>query len=179
MVGPADTLVTNWITPAVVWSGVGSVNAIVAGREGQWRINKEEEKKNNDERGGGGASSISVKFCSCSCSFVCFGMVGCRCCCHHGTPALAVFPFLDCSALLDLLDTGATMRSDTRMRKNDDHLESYWAHHTLQHADCTGLFHNLAIGAVFQNVHHINTPRRTDGWKALDCVSSFVYRQFG
>ena len=46
---------------AVVWSGVGNVDAIVVGREGQWKINNEEEKK-NDERGGGGASSISVNF---------------------------------------------------------------------------------------------------------------------
>ena len=65
------------------------------------------------------------------------------------------------------------------MRKNDNHLESYRAHHTLQHPDCTVRFHNLAIGAVFQNAHRSNTPRRTDGWKALDHVSSLVYRQFG
>ena len=61
----------------VVWLRVGSVDSIVVGWEGKWRINKEEEKKNNDERGGvgGGATAISVKFCSCSCSFVCFGVV--------------------------------------------------------------------------------------------------------
>ena len=61
---------------------------VVVSREGQWRINKEEEKK-SDERGGvgGGALSISVKFCSCSTAFVCFGVAGCLFCCHHGTPA--------------------------------------------------------------------------------------------
>ena len=67
LVGPADTLVNDWIYLAVVWSGVGSVDTMVGVQEGQWRINKEDEK-NNDERGGGGAAVatlISVKFCSC------------------------------------------------------------------------------------------------------------------
>ena len=78
----------------VVWLRVGSVDSIVVGWEGKWRINKEEEKK-NDERGGvgGGATAISVKFCCCSCSFVCFGVVGCLCCCHHGTSVLGEIPF--------------------------------------------------------------------------------------
>ena len=123
---------------------------------------------------------MSVKFRSCSCVhvrvlvwLVAFVAV------ITAHPCWPRFLFLDCSALLDLYDAGVTMRSDTRMRKNDNHLESYRAHHTLQHADCTVRFHNLAIGAVFQNAHRSNTPRRTDGWKALDHVSSFVYRQFG
>ena len=82
------------MTVAVVWSGLGSVDGIVVGWEGQWRINKEEEKKNNDERGGvgGGATAMSVKFCCCSCSFVCFGVVGCLCCCHHGKSVLGEIP---------------------------------------------------------------------------------------
>ena len=88
------------------------MNAIVAGREGQWRINKEEEKKNNDERGGGGASSISVKFCSCVCACACFGVVGCLCCCHHGTPALGEIPFLVALLFLDLFGTSQMMSAE-------------------------------------------------------------------
>ena len=47
------------------------MDAIVVGRGGQWRINKEEET--NDERGGGSAAVAavtSVEFCSCSCVFL-------------------------------------------------------------------------------------------------------------
>ena len=36
------------------------MNAIVVGREGQWRINNEEEKNSNDERGGGGAVAATI-----------------------------------------------------------------------------------------------------------------------
>ena len=47
---------------AVVWSGVDCVDAIVVGRGGQWRINKEEET--NDERGGGSAAVATVSLVS-------------------------------------------------------------------------------------------------------------------
>ena len=67
LVGPTDTLVNDWINLAVLWSGLGSVDATIVARGGQWRINKEEEKNNNDERSGRGDSSISVNFCSCVC----------------------------------------------------------------------------------------------------------------
>ena len=49
VVGSARTVVYHRVTVvAVVWIGVGSVNAIVAGREGQGRITK--KKRRNEQR---------------------------------------------------------------------------------------------------------------------------------
>ena len=88
------------------------MDAIVVGREGQWRTNKEEEKKKNEERGGvgGGALSMSEQFrsCVCACVFVWLVAVVAVTAAH---PCSRRFPFLDCSLLLDLHGAGGMMSS--------------------------------------------------------------------
>ena len=71
---------------AVLWSGVDCVDAIVVGREGQWKIN-------NDERGGGSAAVAATISATLVLVRVCFGVPCCCCCCRRGAPVLIFLRF--------------------------------------------------------------------------------------
>ena len=83
-----------------MWIEVGSVDAIVVGREGQWTINNEEEKSNDERGGGGGGAAVAAAiFATLVRVFVCACAACCCCCWHHGAPVLIFLRFSTDSSL--------------------------------------------------------------------------------